>query len=1055
MLITPRHTRKPLFFLFCFTLLLTLFLCLPWVNAEEKPKLEAWQINGFVAALKDPIPEVRAKAAEHLGEYQLDNPKTQIKNYDELVKQFVKQLHDKDSAVSRQTAAQALGQMQAKEQAPQVVLLLKDSDPDVRNAAAQALGQMQAKEVVPQIVLLLKDSDPDVRNAAIQALGQMQAKEVVPQIVLLLKDSDLNVRGAAIQALGQMQAKEVVPQIVLLLKDSSWYVREAAAQALGQMQAKEQAPQLALLLKDSDSGIRVAAVKALGQMQAKEQAPQFVLLLRNYDAGVRGAAIEALGQMQAKEVVPQIVLLLKDSDPDARYAAIEALGKMQAKEVVPQLVLLLKDSEFYIRYAAIQALQQMQAKEQAPQIVLLLKDSNAGVRGAAAQALGQIQAKEQAPQIALLLKDSDPSVRSAAAQALGQIQAKEVVPQLALLLKDSDPSVRSAAAQALMKLGQQDLPVVVQVLDSVHSYASEIGQIRFLAYFLGGGEPQVETLMQWVGKPKTPPEKPTYKQGVEIMEVFEKAWKDCDSLPDLQRELAEQISEVATNKNIPWGLQDIGLLQSHYNNLKKVNSTNANAVQSAIDHLEGWQWFISSRNTILIHALFWLALIFAYPKFPQVQAIFFWNPWVRRILGVGYVGFLLTWFPPFRRKLFEPFKPSLLADAGLDNFYEQSYFPESQVKVPGSGDILPITAALPSIQGQIILQGDSGLGKSMFLRHLLKNSQRIVVYLPAQKCHKGVIEAIQDKLHGQAQDADFLKNLIYSGAIDICIDGLNEVTAETRAKICQFVESYFQGNIIMTTQPLEWTPPSTAKTYYLQPLEQQQIQEFLISRQPRLPKDAKIQGADYAQASTKYLTEVLKDQQAQEELDAVRRILSNPMDLTVVALMLSQGKHPNLFRLQEQQYNLMAAEYLQEWKQEFPLKRFSAAIYRMRLEDKQALPGDEFHQVVMSLEDEKYKMVVSRQWQDEKGEAKKEWYFRHDKIMDFFLVQNFLGESDAAEGLLVDRMGDPRFRGVYFLLATLLPLDAAKELREDLIQYAADTKDNTVSNTFVQLLRTR
>ncbi|WP_306423246.1 hypothetical protein [Nostoc favosum] len=30
----------------------------------------------------------------------------------------------------------------------------------------------------------------------------------------------------------------------------------------------------------------------------------------------------------------------------------------------------------------------------------------------------------------------------------------------------------------------------------------------------------------------------------------------------------------------------------------------------------------------MIHAAFWLALIFAYPKFPQVQAIFFWNRWV-------------------------------------------------------------------------------------------------------------------------------------------------------------------------------------------------------------------------------------------------------------------------------------------------------------------------------------------------------------------------------------------------------------------------------------------
>jgi hypothetical protein len=107
------------------------------------------------------------------------------------------------------------------------------------------------------------------------------------------------------------------------------------------------------------------------------------------------------------------------------------------------------------------------------------------------------------------------------------------------------------------------------------------------------------------------------------------------------------------------------------------------------------------------------------------------------------------------------------------------------------------------------------------------------------------------------------------------------------------------------------------------------------------------------------------------------------------------------------------------------------------------------------MEDEKYKMVVSRQWQDNNGEAKKEWFFRHDKIMEFFLVQNFLGSSDEIDTRLKDHMGDPRFRGVYFLLGLLLPVDAAKELRERLIQYAADTKDHTVSDTFVQLLRTR
>ena len=97
-----------------------------------------------------------------------------------------------------------------------------------------------------------------------------------------------------------------------------------------------------------------------------------------------------------------------------------------------------------------------------------------------------------------------------------------------------------------------------------------------------------------------------------------------------------------------------------------------------------------------------------------------------------------------------------------------------------------------------------------------------------------MISAISAKLQGQVQDAKFLRNLIYYGAIDICIDGLNEVTADTRAKVSQFVESYFRGNIIMTTQPLDWIPPSTAKKYELQPLEREQIQQFLISRQQNL-----------------------------------------------------------------------------------------------------------------------------------------------------------------------------------------------------------------------------
>ncbi|MEH2062939.1 MAG: HEAT repeat domain-containing protein [Nostoc sp.] len=1034
MLITPRHTNKlSLFFLFCFTLLLTFFLSLSWVNAKEtpKPKPQDWQINGILAALDDGYDNVKGYALKKLVEYDLKDLKSLGKKPDDVAQKADKILKDKSvDSIVRYGAASALGNLgeAAKPYVKDILDILKDKTVDsiVRSGAASALGNLgeAAKPYVKDILDILKDKsvDSNVRSGAAVALVNLgeAAKPYVKDILDILKDKSVDsiVRSGAASALGNLgeAAKPYVKDILDILKDKSVdsNVRSRAAVALGNLgeAAKPYVKDIADILKD-----------------------------KSVDKDVRSSAAEALGNLgeAAKPYVKDILDFLKDKTVDSivRYRAAVALGNLgeAAKPYVKDILDILKDKsvDYYVRYGAASALGN----------------------------LGEV-AKPYVKDIADILKDKtvDSYVRSGAAVALVNLgeAAKPYVKDILDILKDKsvDSNVRYGAAVALGKIEQLNLNNVVVILDSIY-YAgqSEFEQWRFFTYFFAGGTDEVKTLLTWLGfaDTKTIPTSLSHDRGDKTLKIFAQAWKPSQGLERLREDLAKQIALVA--RKVSWQPQDIVILETHYNNLKNAGYNEADSLQSVILHLKGWQWFFNARIVIISHIAFWLALIFAYPKFPQVQAIFFWNPWVRRIVGVGYVGFLLTWFPPFRRKLFEPFKPSLLADAGLDNFYDQSYFPESKVKVPTSGDILPITAALPSIQGQIILEGDSGLGKSMFLRHLLQKSQRIVVYLPAQKCHKGVIEAIQDKLHGQAQDADFLKNLIYSGGIDICIDGLNEVTAETRAKITQFVESYFRGNIIMTTQPLEWTPPSTAKTYYLQPLEQEQIQEFLISRQLRLPKDAKIQGADYEKASINYLTEVLKDQQAKEELDAAHRILSNPMDLTVVALMLSQDKYPNLFRLQEQRYNLMATEYQQDWKQEFPLKRFSAAVYQMRLEDKQAIPEDEFQQVVMSLEDDKYKMVVSRQWQNEKGEAKKEWYFRHDKVMDFFLVQNFLGETNTAEGLLVDRMGDPRFRGVYFLLATLLPLDAAKELREKLIQYAADTKDNTVSNTFVQLLRTR
>ncbi|MEO1558912.1 MAG: HEAT repeat domain-containing protein, partial [Cyanobacteria bacterium J06632_19] len=889
-----------------------------------------------------------------------------------------------------------------------------------------------------------------------------------------------------------------IKEIFDLIKDKSVEanIRSSAAEALSKMgdANKPYLQDIIDLIEDKsvDLNIRIAAVLPLSNMGdiAKPYIKEIVDILKDesVNSDARSAAALALSNMgdAAKPYINEIFDLIKDKSVDSmtRRIAAQALGNMgdAAKPYIKEIFDLIKDEsvDSWIHSSAVQALGNMgdAAKPYVKDIADIFKDKSAHpwIRSGAAQALGNMgdAAKPYIKEIFDLIKDKSvkPYVRSSAAYALKNLgeTAKPYFKDILNFIKDKsvDSVVRSSAAQALGNIQQLKLEEVVIVLDNVY-YAGQSNQNtgflsafenwRFLTYYLSGGTNEVKTLLKWTGYPKKRPDKLTHDEAVKTLKTFAKVWQPTQDLTRLRKDLASQIGQVA--KRASWQPQDIILLEQHYRNLKRAGYNEADTLQSVITTLKSWQWLFTFRNIILIHAAFWLLLIFAYPKSPQIQAIFFWNPWVRRIFGMGYVGFLLAWIPFLRHKLFQPFQPSLLADAALNNFDERVYFPESgitetqNIASPSPSKITPISQVIPNIQGQIVLEGDSGLGKSMFLRCLAKTSKRIIVYLPARKCEKGVIEAIQNKLHGQAQDAKFLKNLIYSGAIDICIDGLNEVTADTRALIKQFVESYFRGNIIMTTQPLEWEPPSTAKTYYLQPLQQSQIQQFLYSREPHLPHDAKIQGTDYEKVCDRYLDESFKIPQTPEELTAVKRILSNPMDLTLVALMLSQGEYPNVFHLQQQQYNLMAEEYKRFWQQDFPLKQFSEAVYQMRVNDESALPDDEFYNELVCMEDEKYKMVISRQWEDYDGETCKEWYFRHEKIMDYFIVQTFLGDGDEAESRLIDNIGDPRFRGVYFLLATLLPLNAAKDLREKLINYAADTKDHTVSDTFVQLLRAR
>ena len=350
-----------------------------------------------------------------------------------------------------------------------------------------------------------------------------------------------------------------------------------------------------------------------------------------------------------------------------------------------------------------------------------------------AYALGQLgeHAKEQAPKLGELLKDQDRDVRSSAADALGKLGEHAIAESdrlIEALLIDSnsdngrtDESIKMGPVfDAISRVRSKpcDLKQVVRLMAHCYARSHETMRFRFQAHFLGGGERENEILIRWLGYPNPTPDVAADDEASnpkKLLEVFESVWSDTGTFPKevmqrTQDELALRIGAVVTGSS--WTAEDRELLVRLARLLGQRSETAA--IHAVLTKLDQQKWFRRGIWTAGLHGTFWLLLIFVYPFSRPVQTVFFWNKWVRRLFGVGYVGLTLKWIPPLRQRLFAPFRDSLLTQRALDEFNPNKYFTDSLVQFQSRGNTVtqPLTMALPSLSGTVVLEGDSGLGKT-------------------------------------------------------------------------------------------------------------------------------------------------------------------------------------------------------------------------------------------------------------------------------------------------------------------------------------------------------
>ncbi|MFZ4700709.1 MAG: hypothetical protein ACOYMG_11730, partial [Candidatus Methylumidiphilus sp.] len=211
---------------------------------------------------------------------------------------------------------------------------------------------------------------------------------------------------------------------------------------------------------------------------------------------------------------------------------------------------------------------------------------------------------------------------------------------------------------------------------------------------------------------------------------------------------------------------------------------------------------------------------------------------------------------------------------------------------------------------------------------------------------------------------------------------------------------------------------------------------------------------EYQRKVSEFLALHLSQEADGESIQRVRVVLSNPLDLSVVSEMLARGEMPDVFNLQQQFFELMALDYAAENAgQAFPFHAFAESVYTLRQQNEWMGKLRETWATELDYL-AKHRLMIRRDVESGNVVDKQtvtRWYFRHDKIQDFFLSEAFADSIDRQN----QHMGDARFRGVYLYLAHRLPLQQAQDLRERLTDYAADHADHTVSVPYIKLLRTR
>ncbi len=290
------------------------------------------------------------------------------------------------------------GDVRAKVVAGLIAALADDHDA-VRSAVAIALADMQAIEALPGLLLAADDESAMVRQMAITALGELGDPRARERVSRALRDPRPEVRFQAMVAFpriarGAGEDDEIWTALGLGIEDDDAFVRSHAAEACAELADGEKLPahvadRLARRARDAEEtlDVRVASAIALGESRDERAAETLLAVargeLKEKDPRRVQAVFELLGELgveEARAIATDAAFSFRSrfGDPSRRAAALVTLIRLGERRAVDHVLSELEARGWERKVAAIGIVNRTALSEARPKLEALRDDPMVG-----------------------------------------------------------------------------------------------------------------------------------------------------------------------------------------------------------------------------------------------------------------------------------------------------------------------------------------------------------------------------------------------------------------------------------------------------------------------------------------------------------------------------------------------------------------------------------------------------------------------------------------------------------------------------------------------------